>query len=152
MIDIRTEIREAFEKEQSAFPPPAALRVQVVAAVNSHAGPAGPARQRADRDWNWLLVAAAALLAIAIVAGLLAVRLTNLLPPPINTGPAPQRCVPGATPSSDRFARVHGCITYSDGFDGFPMFSPDGKKLVWASNRNAKAPHETNIFIGEWVP
>jgi TolB protein len=43
-------------------------------------------------------------------------------------------------------------ITYSDGFDGFPMFGPDGKKLVWASNRNAKAPHETNIFIADWVP
>jgi Tol biopolymer transport system component len=43
-------------------------------------------------------------------------------------------------------------ITYSDGFDGFPMFSPDGKKLVWASNRNGKLPHETNIFIGDWVP
>jgi TolB protein len=43
-------------------------------------------------------------------------------------------------------------VTYSDGFDGFPMFSRDGKKLVWASNRNAKAPHETNIFIGDWVP
>jgi TolB protein len=43
-------------------------------------------------------------------------------------------------------------ITYSPGFDGFPMFSPDGKKLVWASNRNAKAPHETNIFIADWVP
>ena len=43
-------------------------------------------------------------------------------------------------------------ITYSEGFDGFPMFSPDGKKLVWASNRNAKAPHETNIFIADWIP
>lgn len=43
-------------------------------------------------------------------------------------------------------------VTYSDGFDGFPMFSLDGKKLVWASNRNAKAPHETNIFIADWVP
>ena len=43
-------------------------------------------------------------------------------------------------------------VTYSDGFDGFPMFSPDGKKLVWASNRNAKAPHETNIFIADWAP
>ena len=115
MIDIRTEIREAFAKEQSAFPPPPALRAQVVAEVNSWARAAAPARQRAGRDWNWLLVAAAALLAIAIVAGLLAVRLTNLLPPPINTGPPPQRCVPGATPSSDKFARVHGCITYSDG-------------------------------------
>jgi TolB protein len=43
-------------------------------------------------------------------------------------------------------------ITYSDGFDGFPMFSIDGKKLVWASNRNGKAPHETNVFIGDWAP
>ena len=43
-------------------------------------------------------------------------------------------------------------ITYSDGFDGFPMFSTDGKKLVWASNRNGKAPHETNTFIGDWIP
>jgi Tol biopolymer transport system component len=43
-------------------------------------------------------------------------------------------------------------ITYSEGFDGFPMFSPDGKKLVWASNRNGKVPHETNIFIADWVP
>jgi len=43
-------------------------------------------------------------------------------------------------------------VTYSDGFDGFPMFSPDGKKLVWASNLNAKAPHETNIFIADWIP
>jgi Tol biopolymer transport system component len=31
------------------------------------------------------------------------------------------------------------------------MFSPDGKQLVWASNRNAKAPHETNIFIADWA-
>jgi len=43
-------------------------------------------------------------------------------------------------------------VTYSDGFDGFPMFSIDGKRLVWASNRNAKAAHETNIVIGDWVP
>jgi len=43
-------------------------------------------------------------------------------------------------------------VTYSPGFDGFPMFSLDGKKLVWASNRNAQAPHETNIFIADWAP
>src|SRR5208283_3278893 len=42
-------------------------------------------------------------------------------------------------------------ITYSDGFDGFPMFSPDGKQLVWISHRNGKQPHETNVFIADWV-
>ena len=43
-------------------------------------------------------------------------------------------------------------ITFSDGFDGFPMFSPDGRKLVWVSSRHSKVPHETNIFIADWVP
>ena len=31
------------------------------------------------------------------------------------------------------------------------MFSPDGKKLVFASNRNAKVQGETNIFIADWI-
>jgi Tol biopolymer transport system component len=42
-------------------------------------------------------------------------------------------------------------ITYGDQFDGFPNFSPDGKKFVWASNRNGKN-RETNLFIADWVP
>jgi Tol biopolymer transport system component len=42
-------------------------------------------------------------------------------------------------------------ITYYEDFDGFPMFSPDGKKLVFASNRHNAKPHETNIFIADWV-
>ncbi len=42
-------------------------------------------------------------------------------------------------------------ITYNDSFDGFPMFSPDGRYLVFASNRFNRAPHETNIFITEWI-
>ncbi|MGZ7029860.1 MAG: TolB family protein, partial [Terriglobales bacterium] len=42
-------------------------------------------------------------------------------------------------------------ITFSPAFDGFPMFSPDGKKLVFSSNRNASRPHETNVFIADWV-
>ncbi len=41
-------------------------------------------------------------------------------------------------------------ITFNNVFDSFPMFSPDGKKLVWASNRNPKKPHETDIFIADW--
>ena len=42
-------------------------------------------------------------------------------------------------------------ISYNPTFDGFPMFSHDGKKLVFASNRNNSRPHETNIFIADWV-
>lgn len=42
-------------------------------------------------------------------------------------------------------------ITYHPDFDAFPMFSSDGRKLVWASNRNGSVPHETNIFIADWV-
>ena len=41
-------------------------------------------------------------------------------------------------------------ITYSADFDGFPMFSPDGTKLVFASNRNGKARGETNVFLADW--
>ena len=42
-------------------------------------------------------------------------------------------------------------VTTSPEFDAFPMFSPDGSKLVWASNRHGSQPHETNIFIADWV-
>jgi Tol biopolymer transport system component len=42
-------------------------------------------------------------------------------------------------------------LTYNTVFDSFPMFSPDGKKLVWASNRNPQKPHKTDIFIADWV-
>lgn len=42
-------------------------------------------------------------------------------------------------------------ITYYGDFDGFPMFSPDGKYLVFASNRHDAEPGDTNIFLAEWV-
>lgn len=41
-------------------------------------------------------------------------------------------------------------ITHYPGFDAFPMFSHDGKTLVFASNRNGKVRGETNIFIADW--
>ena len=42
-------------------------------------------------------------------------------------------------------------VTFNETFDGFPMFSPDGKKLVFASNRNAAKPGDTNVFIADWI-
>ena len=30
-------------------------------------------------------------------------------------------------------------------------FSPDGKKLIFCSNRNNGGTHDTNIFIADWV-
>jgi len=32
------------------------------------------------------------------------------------------------------------------------MFSPDGRKVLWASNRNGKEAGETNIFVADWRP
>jgi Tol biopolymer transport system component len=31
------------------------------------------------------------------------------------------------------------------------MWSHDGKKLVFASNRNNEARGETNVFVADWV-
>jgi TolB protein len=42
-------------------------------------------------------------------------------------------------------------VTFYPDFDSFPMFTSDGKRLLWASNRNGKVPHETNLFIADWV-
>jgi len=41
-------------------------------------------------------------------------------------------------------------VTTSETFDGFAMFSPDGKKLIWASNRHAKGAGETNLFVADF--
>jgi len=43
-------------------------------------------------------------------------------------------------------------LTFAGQFNSFPMFSPDGKRLVWVSNRNAKQSGEFNVFLADWVP
>lgn len=43
-------------------------------------------------------------------------------------------------------------LTFEGHFNSFPMFSPDGKRLVWISDRHAKQPGEFNVFLADWVP
>lgn len=42
-------------------------------------------------------------------------------------------------------------ITYDDVFDAFIIFSPDGKKVAFSSNRHNGGGHDTNVFIADWV-
>tara|TARA_B100000963_G_scaffold298129_1_gene269777 strand:+ start:1238 stop:1369 length:132 start_codon:yes stop_codon:yes gene_type:complete len=39
---------------------------------------------------------------------------------------------------------------YYNGFDEFPMFSPDEKYLAFASDRNQIKRSDTNLFLAEW--
>lgn len=42
-------------------------------------------------------------------------------------------------------------ISHDKTFDAFPMFTQDGKKFIFCSNRNNGGTHDTNIFIADWV-
>ncbi|HKW71075.1 MAG TPA: hypothetical protein VJP81_10870 [Candidatus Dormibacteraeota bacterium] len=84
MDDLRSEIRSAFEREQAAHPPAAGLRRDIVQAVL-----APPRRQT---SMQWLAVAVAALLGMAVVVGLMSARLAQKASVPAAT--------PQATPSS----------------------------------------------------
>lgn len=39
-------------------------------------------------------------------------------------------------------------VTSTDGFDGLPVFSPDGKKLAWTSGRTSNG--QSQIFLADW--
>lgn len=39
-------------------------------------------------------------------------------------------------------------VTSTDGFDGLPVFSPDGNRLCWTSNRNSQGVSQ--LYIAEW--
>lgn len=43
-------------------------------------------------------------------------------------------------------------LTFDGHFNSFPMFSPDGTRLVWISDRHAREPGEFNVFLADWVP
>lgn len=51
------------------------------------------------------------------------------------------------------FEGVEERITTAPSFDGFPMFSPDGRWLVFASNRaNKEGARDTDLYIARWKP
>jgi len=39
-------------------------------------------------------------------------------------------------------------VTFTDGFDGLPVFSPDGKQLCWTSNRTPQ--EQSQLFLAQW--
>jgi Tol biopolymer transport system component len=41
-------------------------------------------------------------------------------------------------------------ITSQSNFNAFPMFSHDGKKLIFSSNRNNGGTRDTNLFLADW--
>jgi Tol biopolymer transport system component len=42
-------------------------------------------------------------------------------------------------------------VSFDSTFDSFPMFSPDGKKLSFSSNRDNGGTRDTNVFVVDWV-
>ena len=84
MEKLRSEIRAAFEKEQAGHAPAPSLRHDVVEAA--------AAQSRPPRNLQWLAVAAAIILAILVVAGLMSTRFH------------PRASVPAATPNASPVA------------------------------------------------
>ena len=41
-------------------------------------------------------------------------------------------------------------VTFYDGFDGAPIWSPDGKYVAFVSSRAAAKPGQTNLFVARW--
>jgi hypothetical protein len=84
MEELRSEIRAAFEREQKAYPPVGGLREDILDAVSTQPRPA--------RNFQWVAVAAAVLIAVLVVAGLMSTRFH------------PRASVPAATPNASPVA------------------------------------------------
>jgi TolB protein len=41
-------------------------------------------------------------------------------------------------------------VSRDKGFDAFPMFSRNGKRILFSSNRNNGGGHDTNVFVADW--
>ena len=43
-------------------------------------------------------------------------------------------------------------VTFAEGFDSSPRFSPDGRYLAFTSSLRGGEPGATNVFVARWVP
>jgi len=41
-------------------------------------------------------------------------------------------------------------VTWADGFASFPMFTRDGKRLVFCASRGATSPRGLDVFTADW--
>lgn len=111
MEKLRSEIRSAFEKEQAVHPPIAALRRNVVEAVT--------ARRRPARNFQWVAVAAALVLGILVVVGLMSTRLAHRATAPVTNPKASPVADYGPPPAGVPLLYVHdpNNPTWLIGFD-----------------------------------
>jgi hypothetical protein len=143
MDDLRNEIRAAFEREQSAFPPAGSLRPAIVRSVAAQT-------RRAQPNFQWLAVAAAVMIAVLVVVGLMSSRLNNrgtvahpkAVPSPVDDyGPPPAGIPlfylgdpnhPGWYVGFDWTGTPRGTIKLQQGADpnSYLMQSPDGSMFV----------------------
>jgi hypothetical protein len=101
MDDLRTEIRNAFEREQAANRPPASLRHDIASAV--------AARPLSTPKLEWVAVAAVALLTTAIIAGLLSSRLAQHSYVPAGPAASPSAS-PSLSPTSMTIVQAHALV------------------------------------------
>jgi len=106
MEHLRSEVRDAFAKEQAKYPPAVSLRHDIVSAT--------ALKRRPQRSYQWIAVAAALAIAALVVAGLLSSRLLQ------------RASVPGATPGATPSATPSGDY-------GSP---PAGVNLIWVHDPN----------------
>ena len=114
MEEMRSEIRAAFEKEQAAHPPAPALRRDVASAVAAHPRPAP--------NLPWVAVAAALILGLLVVVGLMSTRLIHV-PTPVGKLPAPLPVM--ATPVGATMIP----LTFGHGAENFGAFTATGQSL-----------------------
>lgn len=99
MDEMRSEIRAAFEKEQMAHAPAASLRHNIVDAVS--------ARPRQAPNFQWVAVAAAVLLGLLVVVGLMSTRFNHRASVPVTNPKASPVADYGPPPAGVPLLYVH---------------------------------------------